>query len=85
MHTVAMQRYIDKIPMLIDNLLVLKLKEAIPRALMSKLPFGKPDQRSLCAELLRQADDVTAKRKELRARRLRLENAREELNRVWLG
>ena len=79
-----MQRYIDKIPMLVDHLLVLKLKEAIPRSLNSKLPFGKPDQRTLCGDLLRQADDITAKRKELKGRRERLEKAREELSHVWL-
>ena len=79
-----MQRYIDKIPMLIDHLLVFKLKEAIPRALNSKLPFGKPDQGALCADLLRQADEVVAKRKELKRRKDRLEDAREELNRVWV-
>lgn len=79
-----MQRYIDKIPMLIDHLLVFKLKEEIPLALNSKLPFGKPDQRALCAELLRQEDVVVAKRKELKGRKERLENAREELNRVWV-
>jgi Dynamin GTPase effector domain len=80
-----MQRFIDKVPMLVDHLLVLKLKEAIPRALESKLPFGKPNQKDLCADLLRQADDIIAKRKELNGRRTRLEEAREELNRVWLA
>lgn len=77
-----MQRYIDKVPMLIDHLLVLALKEAIPRSLLSKLPFG---QKALCADLLRQADDVTAKRNEFNGRKARLEDAREELNRVWVG
>jgi len=82
---IAMQRYIDKIPMLIDHLLVFKLKEVIPHALMTKLPFGKPDQGTLCGDLLKQADDVIAKRKELKGRKARLEKAREELNRLWVG
>ena len=77
-----MQRYIEKIPMLVDHLLVLALKEAIPKSLQSKLPFT---QRALCADLLKQADDVTSKRKELNGRRLRLEDAREELSGVWVG
>ena len=77
-----MQRYIEKIPMLVDHLLVLALKEAIPRSLVSKIPF---DKKASCADLLRQADDVVAKRKEFNGRRARLEEAREELNRVWVG
>jgi len=77
-----MQRYIEKIPMLVDHLLVLALKDAIPKSLLNKLPF---DKRTSCAELLRQADDVTAKRKEFDGRRKRLEDAREELNSVWVG
>lgn len=68
-----MQRYIEKIPMLIDHLLVLALKKEIPKALLSKLPL---DKRALCAELLKQADDVTSKRKWLKGRRLRLERGR---------
>jgi len=71
--------------MLVDHLLVFKLKEAIPRALNTKLPFGKPDQRALCADLLRQADEVVARRKELKGRKERLEDAQEELNRVWIS
>ena len=77
-----MQRYIEKIPMLVDHLLVLALKEAIPQVLVSRLPF---DKKASCADLLRQADDLVAKRKELNGRRARLEDAREELNRVWVG
>ena len=81
MPIVAMQRYIEKIPMLVDHLLVLALKEAISKSLYSKLPLH---QKTSCADLLKQADDVTAKRKELKGRRERLESAREELNRVWV-
>lgn len=77
-----MQRYTETVPMLVDNLLVLALKEAIPRSLFNKLPFN---QKALCAGLLGQADDITAKRKEFNGRKLRLEDAREELNRVWVG
>ena len=77
-----MQRYIEKIPMLVDHLLVLALKKEIPNTLLSKLPL---DRKGLCTELLKQADDVTAKRKELNGRRLRLEDAREELSGVWVG
>ena len=68
--------------MLVDHLLVLALKEAISKSLFSKLPL---DQKTSCANLLRQADDVTAKRKELKGRRSRLEDAREELKHVWVG
>lgn len=68
--------------MLIDHLLVLALKEAIPSSLLSKLPFGS---KAACADLLRQSDGVTAKRKEFNGRKSRLEDAREELNRVWVG
>ena len=82
MPTVAMQRYIEKVPMLVDHLLVLALKKAIPESLLRKLPFEK---KASCADLLRQADDVAAKRKEFKGRKARLEDAREELNRVWIG
>ena len=68
--------------MLTDYLLVFSLKGTVPRSLVSKLPF---DKKALCADLLRQADDVVAKRKEFDRRRVRLEEAREELNRVWVG
>ena len=68
--------------MLVDHLLVLALKDEIPRPLLKKLPF---DQRATCADLLKQAEDVTTKRKEFKGRRHRLEDAREELNRVWVG
>jgi hypothetical protein len=77
-----MQRYVEKISMLVDHLLVLALKEAIPQSLITKLPF---DKKPLCADLLRQAGDVVAKRKEFNGRKARLEDAREELNRVWVN
>jgi hypothetical protein len=82
MPIVAMQRYIENIPLLVDHLLVLALKEAVPNSLLLKLPLT---EKAACADLLRQADDVTAKRNEFNGRRRRLEDAREELSHVWIG
>ena len=81
--TVAMQRYTDNVPMILDQSLVLALEEALPRALTVKLPLSGPNAIAECEALLRPSDDIVAKRQELERRRTLLEGARRELKSIW--
>ena len=79
----AMQRYTDNVPMILDQSLVLALEEALPRALNTKLPLSGPTATTDCEALLRPSDDIVAKRNELENRRALLEGARRELKSIW--
>jgi hypothetical protein len=81
--TVAMQRYTDNVPMILDQSLVLALEEALPRSLTAKLPLTGPNAKADCESLLRPSDDIVAKRQELDSRRALLEGARRELKSIW--
>lgn len=79
----AMQRYTDNIPMILDQSLVMVLKDALPQALAAKLPISGANALAECEVLLRPSDDVLAKRGELESRRAQLETARRELKSIW--
>lgn len=82
--TVAMQRYTDTVSMILDQSLILALKEALPQALTARLPISGPNAADECRALLQLSEDVVAKWEALRTRGALLEAARRELKSIWV-
>jgi len=77
-----MARYTDNVPMILDQSLVLALKDALPQALAARLPISGENAKAECEALLRPSDEVLAQREELESRRALLEKARRELTSI---
>jgi len=81
--TVAMQRYTDNVPMILDDSLMHALEKALSRALTAELPISGPDAEAECKALLQPSEETVAKLQVLVTRRALLEGARRELKTIW--
>ncbi|OCH91056.1 hypothetical protein OBBRIDRAFT_812350 [Obba rivulosa] len=83
---VAYKRFIDNIPIAIDQDLVLGLDDnhALERELRKGLGLNSPDGYQNCEEFLREPEDVSVRRDELRRKKERLARAKRELMEVYL-
>ncbi|EMD32895.1 hypothetical protein CERSUDRAFT_76970 [Gelatoporia subvermispora B] len=83
---VAYKRFIDNIPIAIDQDLVLGLDRShqLERKLRKGLGLNGPDAYQICEEFLREPEDVSLRRDELRKKKERLAKARRELMELHL-
>ncbi|THH11229.1 hypothetical protein EW146_g8124 [Bondarzewia mesenterica] len=83
--TVAYKRFVDNIPMSIDQALIRGLAEGLEAAIFSGLGVSGPKGFENCQRLLQEPPGIVEKRNELQKRRDRLSLARQELLDVFTG
>lgn len=80
----AYKRFVDNIPLAIDQELLLGLEQDILPTLYSGLGLNGPDGMRICQELTQESPQVAGKREELKKRWERLSAASRELLSIGL-
>ncbi|KAI0045529.1 hypothetical protein FA95DRAFT_1607639 [Auriscalpium vulgare] len=76
---VAYKRYVDDVPLAIDQELVRGLREGLEAAISSGIGINKPDGYERCKNFLREPAAIGERRNELEGKKKRLLKAKEEL------
>lgn len=82
-YQVAYKRYVDIIPMAVDETLVRGFCFDLEKRLFEKLGVSGDNAKERCAALLAQSHEITLERDMLKARRERLDQAKREISAIW--
>ena len=81
--TVAYKRFVDNVPMAIDRTLVWGVLNGLENAILNGLGMNGPEGFENCRRLLQEPSNIVERRKELKMRKERLNNAQQELLNVF--
>ncbi|KAH9006239.1 P-loop containing nucleoside triphosphate hydrolase protein [Lactarius hatsudake] len=80
---VALHRFVDYVPLVVDTELVRGLCQDLPRVLRQSFKFNEPNLVERCREYLQEPPDVKGAREFLEQKLRRLARAEEELRNFW--
>ncbi|QRV97583.1 dynamin central region protein [Ceratobasidium sp. AG-Ba] len=82
-YQVAYKRFVDIIPMTVDETLVRGFSRGLEKRLFEGLGVSGDNAKERCAALLAQSHDITLERDMLKTRRERLDLAKKEISTLW--